>query len=177
MNKWITNNNTIICIAAAFIAPALFLVCSCSGTSKKNKQQEQKQPAAITVVYKKPSSSFNDTMVIRGSTAVFYNADSLQLEKIKAVTKKMVYESNVHDCFYQMRNARMVLKKYWPMIQIAEVSKARYLLFISRDKSKKWIDMNTQNDQCGIFLFDDRKTPKLVDMMNIDTELGYYFSK
>ena len=160
-------------MVTAFTAPALLLACS--GTSKKNKQPEPKHTAAITIVYKKPPSSFSDTIIITGSTAVFYNADSLQLEKIKTVTKKMVYESNVHDCFYQMRNARLVLKKYWPLIQITEVSKARFLLFISSDKSKKWIDINTQNDQCGIFLFDDRKNPKLVDMMNIDTELGDFF--
>ena len=177
MKQWFTNINPVFCIITSLIIPVLFLGCPGSGTPKKNKQQEQKQPAAITDVYKKPPSSFNDTLIIKDKSAVFYQADSLQLERIKAITEKMVYENNIHDCFYQMRNARIVLNKYWPLIQIIETSNARYLLFINADKSRACIDLNTQNDQCGIFLFDDRKKPRLADMMNIDTELGFYFSK
>jgi len=33
------------------------------------------------VQYKKPSSSFSDTLVINKISAVFYNPDSLQLNK------------------------------------------------------------------------------------------------
>ena len=42
---------------------------------------------------------------------------------------------------------------------------------------KNTIDLNTQNDPCGILLFDGRQAPRLVDMTNIETELGFYFSK
>jgi hypothetical protein len=38
------------------------------------------------------------------------------------------------------------------------------------------IDLNTQNDPCGIFIFDGHKKAKLADMTNIDSELGFYFS-
>jgi hypothetical protein len=76
-----------------------------------------------------------------------------------------------------MRNARMVLKKYWPKVRIIETSKARYLLFIKADKSKKCIDLNSKNDICGIFLFDNKKDPELIDMMNVDTALEFYFNK
>lgn len=89
----------------------------------------------------------------------------------------MVFESLQHDCFYQMRNARLVLQKYWPQIQIVETSKARYLLFIKADKSKTIIDLDSKNDICGIFLFDSKQDPELIDMMNVDTELGFYFKK
>lgn len=164
-------------LATIIVSLLLHFSCSNSGTSEKRKQQERKKSEAAWTVYKKPPSSFNDTLIIMGNSAVFYNSDLLQLEKIKAITEKMVYESNIHDCFYQMRNARVVLKKYWPQIQITETSKARYLLFIKEDKSKIYIDLNTQNDQCGIFLFDPQKKPQLVDMTNIDSELGFYFSE
>ena len=89
----------------------------------------------------------------------------------------MIFESLTHDCFYQMRNARMVLKKYWPQVRIIETSKARYLLFIRADKRKICIDLNNKNDICGVFLFEKDKDPQLIDMMNIDTELGFYFKK
>jgi len=127
------------------------------------------------VQYKKPSSSFSDTLVISKVSAVFYNPDSLQLNKIQAITKKELYETDVHNCFYLMRNARMVLKKYWPHIHIIETSEYRYLLFIKADNSQTCIDLDTKEDMCGILLFDRKKEPELIDMMNIETALGFYF--
>mgnify|MGYP001163238937 FL=1 len=177
MKYRITKNSLLIFFAITFMILLLFFSCSDPETSKKNNPQEQIKSETAPEIYKKPPSSFNDTIIIKGKSAVFYNPDSLQLEKLKNIIPKITYENNIHDCFYQMRNARIVLKKYWPQIHIIEISKARYLLFIKADKSTTCIDLNTRNDQCGIFLFDTRKNPQLVDMMNIDTELGFYFTK
>ena len=82
----------------------------------------------------------------------------------------------MHDYFYQMRNARLVLKKYYPNIKIKEVKNVRYLLFERADGKKEYVDLNTKDEPCGLFIFDGKKEPKIVDMMNIDTELGFYFS-
>ena len=97
------------------------------------------------------------------------------MEKIKEVNEKDIFDMLTHDCHYQMQNASMVLKKYWPQLKIIEASKARYLLFIKINKSKIYIDLNDKNDICGLFLFDGKKDPVLVDMPNIDTELGFLF--
>ena len=164
-------------ICSAFAVGAFLLACSGESSSSKNKEQDLNKTDTIPVVYRKPPSSFNDTFIIYLRAAVFYNPDSLQLEKIKKNTPKNIFESNVHDCFYQMRNAQIVLKKYWPQIHIIETSRARYLLFIKSDNNKIHIDLNTKGDMCGIFLFDRKKEPELIDMMNIDTALGFYFGK
>ena len=149
-------------------------ILSCRQPAKKN------IPAVITPEHKdtirrKPPSSFSDTLTIHYPSAVFYNPDSLQLLKIKEITEKNEYETEVHNCFYQMRNARIVLKKYWPQIHIIETSKNRYLLFVKADKSKIFIDLDNKSDMCGLLLFDGKKEPELVDMMNIETALGFYF--
>ena len=128
-------------------------------------------------VIPKPPSSFNDTLVIDTKSAVFYSPDSSQMEQIKLANEKNVFESITHDCFYQMRNAKLVIKKYWPQLSIIETSNARFLLFIKKDKSKKIIDLNSKNDIAGIFLFDTEKEPELIDMMNVNTALGFYFNK
>jgi len=99
------------------------------------------------------------------------------MEKIKSVNEKAIFDMITHDCHYQMQNARIELKKYWPQIHVVEVSMARYLLFVKANESKICIDLNNKNDICGLFLFDGKKDPVLVDMPNIDTELGFYFSK
>ena len=155
-----------------------FLLTGCTDRgSKKDKTGQQETIPPIPVRYKKPPSSFSDTLVIDNMSAVFYNPDSLQLDKIKAISKKEIYETEVHNCFFLMRNARIVLKKNWPKIHIIETKTNRYLLFTKADKRNTCIDLNTQGDMCGIFLFDGKKEPELADMMNIDTALGFYFKK
>jgi hypothetical protein len=148
---------------------------SCSGKNKKNNSIKIITQKYTLII--KTSSSLSDTITINFPSAVFYNPDSLQLKKIKERTLKNEYESEVHNCFYLMRNARMVLKKYWPEIHIIATSENRYLLFVKADKSKTCIDLNSKGDMCGIFLFDGKKEPELADMMNIDTALGFYFGK
>jgi hypothetical protein len=125
----------------------------------------------------KPSSSFSDTLVIRLSSAVFFMPDSLQLLKLKAISTPRDFESETHNWFYQMRNARMVIGKYWPRLQIMETSQSRYLLFVKTDNQKVLVDLDKQGDMAGIFLFDGKKSPELADMMNIDSFLGFYFQK
>lgn len=128
-----------------------------------------------TTISSKPASSYTDTLRITFPTALIYNADSLQTDKIKSINKKMVFESMVHECFYQIKNARTVLKKYWPQLKIIETSKAKHLLFIKADKSKICIDLDTKKGMCSLFLFDGKKDPVLTDMTNIDTALRFYF--
>jgi hypothetical protein len=160
-----------------FFIASLLTGCIDTGSPKKNNTGQQKTIPPSPVQYKKPPASFNDTLVINNMSAVFYNPDSLQLDKIRAISKKENYETEVHNCFYLMRNARIVLKKYWPKIHIIETKTNRYLLFIKNDKNKTCIDLNSKGDMCGIFLFDGKKEPELADMMNIDTALGFYFDK
>ena len=152
-----------------------YLIC-CSDKNKKNNSIKNITKKKDTLI-RKPSSSFSDTIIINFPSVVFYNPDSLQLKKIKEITLKNEYESEVHNCFYLMRNARRELKKYWPKIHIIETSANRYLLFVKADKSKACIDLNSKGDMCGIFLFNGQKEPELADMMNIDTALGFYFGK
>ena len=123
----------------------------------------------------KPPSSYTDTLQIDKEAAVFFSPDSLQLEKIKATTQKMNFESMTHESYYQMRNARIVLKKYRPGLTIMETSKCRFLNFHNRDGSRTCIDLDKKGDIWGIYFFTPGKEPELIDMMNIDTALGFYF--
>lgn len=166
-------------ILSPLLLSGIMLLSYCHGRGWGH--EEKKGPSLKTdtlpALYKKPPASFNDTIIIKGLTAVFFNPDSAQLQKIKAIRGKMNFESDTHDCFFQMRNARMVLKQYWPRLKVIETSKARFLLFIFNEKSKQCIDLNAKNDMCGIFLFNGKKEPLLIDMMNIDTVLDDYFKR
>lgn len=160
--------------------PLFFLlaVAACSNPgSKPKKDKATTSTNHDTVSYRKPPSGIDDTLVVKGKAAVFFSPDSGQLRKIKEITDTRIYESDTHDCFYQMRNARLVIKKYWPGLRIVETSKARWLLFVKADKSESFIDLDSKGAMCGVLLFDARKDPELVDMTNIETALRFYFEK
>jgi len=127
--------------------------------------------------YQKPASGSADTFIVREKSALFYNPDSIQLKKIQEVLTKDLFETEEHNCFYLARNARIVLKKYWPKLKTFEITNDRYVLYIKNDKSQKIIDLDTLGDMCGLILFDGVKDPEPADMMNVDTALDFYFRK
>lgn len=169
------------CKAWAGVAAAAWIIllystgCTSPGNSREKSSSGPDSTVQAAPASKKPPSSFNDTLIIKGRAAVFFNPDSVQLNNIKAITDSRVFDSDCHDCKYQMRNARNVIKQYWPGLTVIETSRARYLLFIKADHSSTCTDLNSLGAMCGIILFDPQKTPELIDMMNIDTALRFYY--
>ncbi len=155
-----------------FFLALLLLACTHSSDKKKlvNDKPVGNKPIS------KPPASYQDTLKIDVPAALFYTPDTIQLQKIKKITEERVFESQTHEYFFQMRNARMVLKKNWPSITIIEAKNVRYLLFKKRNNDLVCIDLNNY-DPFGMFLFDTKKDPHPADMMNIDSELSFYFTK
>jgi len=159
---------------STFIIIILSLTIICCNNGNKTKEPAS---SAIPVKNKsKPPSSYPDTLKIEFRSAVFYSPDSLQLEKIKAVTEKNVYESSMHEYFYQLRYVHNILGKHWPGIKIIEVKNVRYLQFIKGDRSSETIDLNSKNDAYGLFVFDPGKGPTQLELTNAESEIGFYFS-
>lgn len=153
----------------------ILLNFSCSDSTRPIGHAENKIEVKYPV--KKPPANFSDTIKIDFPAAVFYRPDSLQLENIKSISDAKMFDGSMHEYYYLMRNARSVIKKYFPKIKIIEAKNVRYLLFIGADKRKNIIDLNAKNDTYGLFVFDRKKPPQLLDMANIESELGFYFSK
>lgn len=128
----------------------------------------------VTKHFVKPPATNDDTLVIDFPAAVFYHPDSLQLKKIKELTDSISFDGTMHEYFYQMRNARIVIKETWQGLTIVESKNYRFILFIKKDKTKECIDLNTKNDVEGLYVFDRKKPPVLVDMTNIETEISFY---
>ncbi|OSZ81258.1 hypothetical protein CAP36_08495 [Chitinophagaceae bacterium IBVUCB2] len=153
-----------------FLCSTIIISCSQSDTKKKETMQQTK-----SAPYKKPPSSFTDTLIIEGPAAVFFNSDTVQLQKIKAIIDQEIFESTMHDCFFQQRNAKQVLKKYWSHIRVIEASDKQFLLFLEKNQQRVYTNLNEINDMCGLILFKNGKTPEIADMMNIETALHNYF--
>ena len=150
---------------------------SCSETPGPKEPRQKPVENNITPNANKAPSTFKDTLEINSPAAVFYSPDSLQLIKIKSFTDPRVFEGSMHEYFYLMRNARLVISRNYPGLKIIETKNVRYLLFVKADKSEDCIDLDTKKDAYGLFIFNSKKAPELVDMANIDTELGFYFAK
>ena len=158
-----------------YIVSILSLTASCSNNPVDEKEKNTSLPGQQ--VHTKPPSTFQDTTQIDLPAAVFYVPDSLQLEKIKKLTESAIFDATMHEYFFQMRNARLSIKRDWPLLKIIEAKNVRWLLFHGKGNDSTYIDLNTRNDSHGLFLFQPGKKPHYTDMMNIDTELGYYFKK
>jgi hypothetical protein len=169
---WV-NTSFIFARPLAIIAALFILACQHKPrTIEKDQPGEKAKPTSL---YKKPASGFSDTLLIKGSVAVFFTPDSVQLGKIKAVMGKMQYESDVHDCFFQAKNARSVISAYWPGVKIVEARNCRFILFVNNNGTAQLLDLDMKNDMCGLFLFNGIKDPVQADMTNIDTFLEQYF--
>ena len=156
------------------LSVSLFL--SCSDSPNKNVPAQNKIENK-KVAKNKPPANFSDTIKINFPAAVFYSPDSLQLEKIRSITDAGVFEGSIHEYYNYVRNAQLVIKRDRPGLKIIDVKNARYLLFISSDKKKECVDLDTKIDPYGLFLFNRQKPGELVDMANIESELGFYFAK
>jgi hypothetical protein len=156
---------------------ALFTSVGCKDGTPKNNPQQNVPGAPKHLIRKKPPSSFSDSLFIDSRSVVFFAPDSVQMENIKEVNEEVIFESLEHDCYYQMRNARQVIEKYWPGLPVKLASKDRWLVFRRIHGADSIVDLNHINDICGIFLFDPGKNPVRITMTNIDSELGFYFSK
>lgn len=144
-----------------------------AGNSKANAQK----PSDTIQHKQKPPSSFSDTLRIVNPAAVFFSPDSAQLEKLRKISNRMEFETMTHESFFQMRNARIVLKKNLPPLKIIETSKNRFLLFTKKDGSQTCIDLDKKGEAWGLYLFSPEKEPELIDMMNIDTAIGFYYTE
>jgi hypothetical protein len=160
--------------AVSALAWQLFTASACNN-SDYNKTETKPVKTEVNKKNKpKPPATYTDTLIINFPAAVFYHPDSLQLLKIKAQTDSMVFDGSMHEFFYQMRNARMVIKKTWPGLKITEAKNYRYILFIKKDNSGECIDIDTKPDAYGLFVFNREKPALYVDMMNIETEISFY---
>lgn len=164
-------------IAIVFFSVLSGINISCQGNTPSARENIKRSDSAnekIKRVLHKPPSTTQDTLKISTAAAVFYSPDSLQLEKIKEQTDHRIFSGSEHEYFYMMRNARMVIKKTWPNLKIVECTHDRYILFIKKDSSKEYIDLNKYDDRYGLFIFDGKKSPMPVDAMNIETQASFY---
>lgn len=125
---------------------------------------------------RKPAATYQDTLIINQPAAVFYEPDSLQLARIRAITDSGIFIASLHEYDYQFKTAKAYFKKYRPGLPLLQARNVRYLLFRAGKATPHCIDLNEKGDAYGLILFTPGKTPHQVDMPNIDTEAPTYYN-
>ena len=150
----------------------MVILSACAPAVKEKQLPEQEVKLKVNT---KPGSSLKDTLYVEGEAIVFYAPDSLQLEKIKAVTDSRVFEGSMHEFFYQQKNARKFLARNWKHLRITDCKNFRWISFGSEGRTVTIIDLDSLNDSHGMIVFDGVKKPAVIDMTNAETEVAYYF--
>lgn len=155
----------------------LFLVLiNCTKTGHKENVVSDSTEKTVTVKTK-PPSTFQEILIVSEPCALFYQPDSLQKEKIKAITERRIFEASMHDFLYQRKYAYKFLKQYWPRLKIIYAKHVRFLAFIKKDGSLETVDLNKLGDCYGLIVFDRIKCPLQIDLTNIDTQVPEYFKR
>jgi hypothetical protein len=159
----------------SFSAGTVSLLILLGGCTQRNEalKNDAKGPKG-SMVFNKPGASYSQTMIISSATAVFFNPDSIQLERFQALNSEMIFKSTIHECFYQQKNAKKAIHDRWRTIEVKNADTYRYLLFVKKSGDTFLVDLDSL-DLCGLFLFDPDKDPVQADMMNIETALADYF--
>jgi len=157
---------------------AVFLIVSFSCGQKKSENRSTDTKESLHTQSKPPSSS-QDSLYITQLSAVFFEPDPIQFEKLKSITEKRAFETNVHEYFFQFRNATAYLQEHFPHVKIISAKNFRYVVFQSQGllPATEVIDLDRVSDAWGMYFFKPLKQARLIDMMSVDTEAPNYFSK
>jgi hypothetical protein len=152
----------------------LSLLVSCAEKAGSNKQEKQQESLPAKT---KPGATGSDSLRVNAASVIFFEPDSIQLEKIRQITEDRIFKSNVHDFEFQSYTVKMYVKKNRPDLKVFRAKNFRYIVFVKSDNRNEVIDLDKIADAWGMYVFDPKKEPQLSDMMNVDTEIPRYFSK
>lgn len=130
-----------------------------------------------SLMKKKPGSNYQDTFRINKNSAVFYHPDSFQLDSIRLLTDPRIFDGSMHEYFYQIKNAKRILKENWKNLDVINLKNIRYIAFQRADGITEYIDLDKYYDAYGLFLFKVEKSPVPADMTNVEEALYFYFSQ
>src|SRR3954453_18188720 len=112
-----------LCCDSYSLMVCLVMLFACGQVAGNSEKKRQGKINHVT----KPGSSFEDSLKISTAAAVFFEPDSLQLQKIKSVTEEGVFKGSMHEYRYQTKNAHAFLKTHWPKLKILDARNVRYL--------------------------------------------------
>jgi hypothetical protein len=114
-----------------------------------------------------------DTLTIDRKAAVFYQPDSLEIEKRMKEVGEADFRAGADDYIYYVNTSTEYLEKEG--LAVLDAKNKKYLKFVLVDKGVQVIKMDTLEELWGMYLFDPKKKAYAADMTIIEDEYKNYF--
>lgn len=157
-------------------------VFSCATNDRKQEATETQIPSAYTGLQvdtarkpaaKKTPSPDTDTLTIGHKAAVFYQPDSLQIEKRMKEVGEENFRAGMDDYIYSINTSVEYLQKQG--LTVIDAKNKKYIKFVFAEVQTQLIKLDTLEELWGIYLFEPRRKPLYVDMTMIEEEYKNYF--
>jgi hypothetical protein len=119
------------------------------------------------------SNSETDTLTIDKKAAVFYQPDSLQIDKRMKQTGEADFRAGADDYMYYIHISVDYLEKQG--LPVMDSKNKKYLRFVMADNKEKLVRLDTLQDLWGLYLFDPKKNPYNADIIQIEEEYKIYY--
>jgi hypothetical protein len=177
-------------LVAIFMQPSLkflllfsFILSSCATNDKNQETNTETNLSSADTAHQvdtsqkqlvtKKLSSDSDTLTIATKSAVFYQPDSLQIEKRMKETGEENFRAGADDYIYYVNTSADYLEKQG--LPVIDAKNKKYLKFIMADKKVQLIKLDTLAELWGMYLFDPTKTPNFADITVIEDDYKRYF--
>lgn len=141
------------------------LISSADTTQKDDTLKEQ--------MALQPSPLHSDTLIIDRQAAVFYQPDSLQIEKRMKEVGEADFRAGADDYIYYVNTSVEYLEKKG--LPVLDAKNKKYLKFVLTGKQHQFIKLDTLEELWGIYLFDPKKSVYAADMTIIEDEYKSYY--
>lgn len=158
----------------ATIALAVFIV-SC-GARKESESVTTQTSYAVRTETAKLSRIATDTVVISERAAIFFDPDTVQIEKAK---KECLEEDDFYtaadDNLYYMWLASNFIDSV--KLKKVDIMGKKVLKFVSATGGATFVNLDTVNWLWGVYFFDPQKKPHDADVVSIEEEYHKYFKQ
>jgi hypothetical protein len=149
---------------------AILLLSACGG---KSGQKEKPVADPTDQSTNSPAINNTDTLEIDKNAAVFYNPDSMQLEKWKKDIGEKDFETVADDWASYMNSSSEYLKT--TDLPVIDASDKKVLKFVKADHSITVVRLDTLSNYWGMYLFSTAKEPQYADIIMMEDSYKKYF--
>lgn len=156
----------------------LFISCSLAACTANDKQQETNTFLTDTLQKEDSIQQANlkantDTLMVTQNAAVFYEPDSLQMERRKKEVGEEAFYIGADDYLFYLNETYKYLEKKNLPVLLSQNKK--YLKFVGNDSKATLIKLDTLPELWGVFFFDNTKAPQQIDLTMIEEEYKSYY--
>jgi hypothetical protein len=144
-----------------------------SDTNILSADTTRKADTSKTQIATQTSSSSTDTLTIERKAAVFYQPDSLQIEKHMKQAGEADFRAGMDDYIYYINTSAEYLEKQG--LPVIDAKNKKYLKFVMADNKEKLIKLDTLEELWGMYLFDPKKKPYYADIIEIEEDYKNYY--